>query len=236
MAFRADFASNAYCDRLFDHFGIAIPDDVGRSVTRRKAEFLAGRICAALCLKELGSQNCQVAIGTHRSPAWPTGYVGSITHTDDHAIAVVRQRAPGSDLGIDAEGNRQSALAQTRHMFLNQNEETWLRKMPMSPDAAWATAFSAKESFFKMAYAHVGRYFDFDAVRIYDVGSCGTRLGLRVTQDLAPKIPAGTEYPVDVYSEDSLVITLLHRVDGRHEMEYECAAPPSPAMPGPPPN
>src|SRR5438876_11927142 len=49
----------------------------------RQSIFDMGRACAAELLAELGSRETSVAMAADRSPVWPQGYVGSITHTDD---------------------------------------------------------------------------------------------------------------------------------------------------------
>src|SRR5207249_10625362 len=58
----------------------------------RQSIFDMGRACAAELLAELGARETSVAMAADRSPVWPQGYVGSITHTDDLlGVAVARR-------------------------------------------------------------------------------------------------------------------------------------------------
>src|SRR5712692_4858780 len=54
-----------------------------RKTRLRQLIFDTGRACAAELLADLGSRETSVAMAADRSPVWPQGYVGSITHTDD---------------------------------------------------------------------------------------------------------------------------------------------------------
>src|SRR2546425_4073273 len=54
-------------------------------------------------LAELGSGETSVAMAADRSPVWPQGYVGSITHTDDLLGVAVARRTDFRSIGIDAE-------------------------------------------------------------------------------------------------------------------------------------
>lgn len=74
---------------LFSYYGIASPAQISNSVTKRKSEFLAGRYACKLCLSKIGSLTNSVSVGSNREPKWPTGYVGSITHSDQVAVAAV---------------------------------------------------------------------------------------------------------------------------------------------------
>src|SRR3989442_10263338 len=57
----------------------------------RQSIFDRGRACAAELLAELGARETSVGMAADRSPVWPHGYVGSITHTGDLlGVAVAR--------------------------------------------------------------------------------------------------------------------------------------------------
>src|SRR5437763_335927 len=64
---------------------------IARAVPKRRAEFATGRVCARQALERLG-----VAVGPllphpDRSPAWPPGIVGSISHTDGYCAVAVAE-------------------------------------------------------------------------------------------------------------------------------------------------
>src|SRR4051812_2128234 len=54
---------------------------VSRAVAKRKREFALGRMCAHRALSALGVPACGLPMAADRSPVWPSGIVGSITHS-----------------------------------------------------------------------------------------------------------------------------------------------------------
>jgi phosphopantetheine--protein transferase-like protein len=77
---------------------------VAQAGQKRRRDFALGRSCARAALSALGHGDAMV-IGRDESgaPLWPTGVVGSITHTKFYAAAMVAQAQDVSGLGVDAE-------------------------------------------------------------------------------------------------------------------------------------
>ncbi|HJT42332.1 MAG TPA: 4'-phosphopantetheinyl transferase superfamily protein [Rhizomicrobium sp.] len=69
---------------------------------KRRRDFALGRACARAALRDLGRE---AAIGMARSgaPLWPKGVVGSITHTQGYAAALVAEARHISGIGVDVE-------------------------------------------------------------------------------------------------------------------------------------
>ncbi|MEI8635195.1 hypothetical protein P4S72_30355 [Vibrio sp. PP-XX7] len=93
--------------------GVTLPDTLHRAVLKRKCEFLAGRLCAKRAMAECGiNAETTLGIGEHREPLWPEGVIGSISHCDTQAVAVVTCLPPissyssfwGSDIGSWCNG------------------------------------------------------------------------------------------------------------------------------------
>src|SRR5471032_3077916 len=82
---------------------IAPPASIQRSVAKRQAEFLAGRVCARAALQQLEGLNFIPAIGDDRAPVWPSHISGSITHSTGRAAAIEIGRAHWRGLGMDLE-------------------------------------------------------------------------------------------------------------------------------------
>ena len=62
---------------------------VSNAVPKRVSEFTAGRVAARLALKQLGAPAMSVPMAPDRSPIWPPGLTGSITHTHSACLAAV---------------------------------------------------------------------------------------------------------------------------------------------------
>lgn len=74
-----------------------------RAVDKRRLELAAGRDAAREALVQLGLPPCAIPARPDRSPEWPEGVVGSITHTSALCAAVAAKRDLVRAIGIDAE-------------------------------------------------------------------------------------------------------------------------------------
>ncbi len=205
-----EFDRSRFSTADFRSAGIDQPPQIAQSVAKRQAEFLVGRIAARSRLAALGIVQTQVGIGSARQPIWPAGVVGSISHTDSMAAAVVLPANRCVGVGIDLE---QVADAQNQAALLsvvNQRELAQLsRSSNMMPLATLLTiVFSAKESFYKGAYGVVRRFFDFDCAELSGINvRCGW-LCLKLTEDLCAELPCGSEHRVHFeLIEPQVVIT-----------------------------
>jgi enterobactin synthetase component D len=81
----------------------------------------------------------------------------------------------------------------------DSNKDAAVRAVPHDADAmfAFTAAFSAKESFFKAAFAQVRHYFDFDAVAVVAIDIPRRQIQLEVRTGLSVGLPAGTGVKVD---------------------------------------
>ncbi len=124
---------------------IVLPDELMGAVAKRKSEFLAGRICAALALRAAGQQ---IHVGRNgRAPVWPRNVAGSISHSNSRAIAVVS--LTHSAIGVDCETILTDALALKLQAEIISPAEAQLHP-PALPFASFLTVvFSAKEAVYK---------------------------------------------------------------------------------------
>lgn len=170
VCYQASFDSALYDDRLFDSHGVRRSAAVAGAVIKRKAEFFAGRYVAQRALQRLGIEGVEVGTGSHGSPAWPSGIVGSITHIDNRAVVAVAPASLIAAIGIDVEKWIAPARVESiRNAVLAPGEEAMLDATSLPFTRAFTLAFSAKESLFKALYPSVRRYFDFGTARLLDV-------------------------------------------------------------------
>lgn len=198
----------------FAQSGIACPPSVARSVRKRQAEFLFGRLAARLALSGQfpAAAVDEVAIGATREPVWPVDAIGSISHCGGLAAATVERRNPRSGIGIDIEriatGDACKALLAT---VVDEQEIALLRGLAWD---AWSLemlltlVFSAKESLFKGAFGAVGRYFDFDAAQLRSVDLEARRIRLVLTGPLCAQFVHGQHIDIGFELLDAdLVLT-----------------------------
>lgn len=210
-----------FASEIFATQGIDYPESVRRSVTKRQSEFLAGRICArdALLDTDLIEENVPtIDIGSHRSPVWPKGYLGSISHTSSIAACVVARQDQFRYLGLDIEQIvDQSTLADIASMvgkgaewnLFNRNQAEQKPTTELSEAQKLTLLFSAKESLFKAVYPKVLQYFDFDRATLVRWLPNAQKLVLRLCDAFARQHQLPSTFTVSYEFSEREVLTLL---------------------------
>ncbi|MEM7675131.1 MAG: hypothetical protein AAF449_03910, partial [Myxococcota bacterium] len=103
---------------------------VAKAVPHRVAEFATGRALARRLLGELGFAPGPLVARKDRSPDWPTGAIGSITHTKHIAIVAAARGGPNDALGIDVEP-RESLNPELNSLICTPYEVRWLEQQPV---------------------------------------------------------------------------------------------------------
>jgi enterobactin synthetase component D len=178
----------------FQRSAVPPPPSIQRSVAKRQAEFLAGRVCARMALQQLDRLDCVPAIGEDRAPVWPGHISGSITHSTGHAAAIVGYKAQWRGLGMDLENllslERAERLAGE---ILTADELQRMATMPREQIALLVTlTFSLKESLFKALYPIVQKRFYFEHAEVLEWSDAG-HVRLRLLTDLSAEWCHGTE-------------------------------------------
>ena len=178
----------------FQRSAVPPPASIQRSVAKRQAEFLAGRLCARAALQQLDNLDCVPAIGEDRAPVWPQHISGSITHSNGHAAAIVGHKAQWRGLGMDLENvlslERAERLAGE---ILTAAELQRMAMLPREQHALLVTlTFSAKESLFKALYPIVQKRFYFEHAEVLEWSASG-QLRLRLLTDLSEEWCHGKE-------------------------------------------
>lgn len=192
----AQYDGSRFQPALFEQAGIAYPASLQHSVVKRQAEFLAGRLAAARALRHYGLEQQQIAIGRQREPLWPAGYVGSISHTQGFAAAIVRPETEFVGLGLDLEARLSAASQQAMlSVVVNSLEQQRLSQATdlLTQADLLTLVFSAKESFFKAAYPQVQDYFDFDALEFLRLDHPTQTLYFRCATPLSQSLVLGSE-------------------------------------------
>lgn len=143
-----------------------------RAVQSRRRDFTAGRVCARRALAGLGLAVAPVLSAPDRSPVWPPGVVGTITHTPGYCAAAAARSAEIRSLGMDAERHKELNPGVRRLICLPEEEESFAR---LPAGVSWpAVVFSAKESIYKVWHPIVGTWLDFHDARVELDADAGT--------------------------------------------------------------
>ena len=137
-----------------------------RAVAKRQREYITGRQLARTALAQLGVPPRPIVTQADRSPAWPQGIVGSISHTNTWCAVAMASSCDFATIGLDIEEDVPLDLDLLRTVCV-RSELDWLRRLP--PDEAGRKAkivFSAKEACYKAQYPLTGQFLDFDAFSV----------------------------------------------------------------------
>ena len=169
---------------------IILPPQIRRSVARRRAEFVSGRLCARDALKALGATHFDIPMGADRSPIWPSGFVGSITHSNGMAFAAVARVSQAQSLGLDVEKIMPRDTACELGPTLGTSAEYGrLRTSSWDHPLLVTSVFSAKETIFKCLYPVIKRQFDFMDVEMTSIDADNGTFSFSLNAELSKIFP-----------------------------------------------
>ncbi|MEO9332431.1 4'-phosphopantetheinyl transferase superfamily protein [Pseudomonas guguanensis] len=180
-----------------------------RGVAKRQAEYLAGRLCAREALRRVTGQPSVPAVGADRAPQWPSGVVGSITHGDNWAAALVAPDTRWRALGMDVERLLPAARAlRLQDEILTPAEVQRLQALDDEARAARISlTFSLKESLFKALYPLTLTRFYFHDAELLEFDQDSARLRLLI--DLNTHWRSGAELDGQFGLFDGRVLSLV---------------------------
>jgi 4'-phosphopantetheinyl transferase EntD len=136
------------------------------SVAKRKQEFAAGRAAARQALSALGRPNASILVNADRSPRWPNGFVGSITHCSRFCGAVVATETQLAGIGFDAEVAIDLSIDIQRAVCTQREMEGFPQSGPAEGLVWPQIAFCAKEALYKCYYPIAHDFLNFSDVLI----------------------------------------------------------------------
>jgi 4'-phosphopantetheinyl transferase EntD len=135
---------------------------------RRLCEFAAGRRLARRSLAAMGETPVAIRVGAVGEPLWPSGIVGSISHTTTHVAVVMSRPSRHASVGIDLDDHRLLGEAAARDLMTDDEIQQvinagWTRERSQAQNLV----FCAKEALFKCQYPLTGlAQLDFEDVRL----------------------------------------------------------------------
>ncbi|EBB7356231.1 4-phosphopantetheinyl transferase [Salmonella enterica subsp. enterica serovar Berlin] len=204
-----EFHTNNYRDALFTEHSIQFPEKLFAAVAKRRSEYLCGRISAQTLLTEKQIYT-QVTQSTEGVPIWPDGWLGSISHTEHCAIAVIAPQNNCDILGVDIENFNPEVLEEIAGTITQESERKRLAKSEIGYNTALHIAFSAKESFYKALYPQVRKVFGFESAIITDIDTHNQTFNIQLSHALTPALSARFQrtgyYQLDKYK----VVTIIY--------------------------
>lgn len=156
---------------------VNVPLDAETLKLLRVAEYKLGRELAQQALKNLGCQTVPLPTSlesivekkTDRSPVWPAGFVGSISHSNHWVWAAAGQRKRYRSIGIDTEVLVEPARAEELKQSIGRLDEfATLTRLLGSESDAVTVLFSVKEAFYKMWFPLTKSIWEFLDVELVD--------------------------------------------------------------------
>lgn len=173
------FLENKFPDTLFpDDVSIVVakqwmgetpvlPDEeihIVRAVEKRKREFRAGRHCAHAAINTLLNSSVNdhnpITVAPSRQACWPTGVVGSISHSGTHCSAIAASTHKYLSLGHDVEKAKELE-SNVHKMICTKKELSSIARHKGSNLPLTTIIFSAKESIHKTYSPINGHMLDF---------------------------------------------------------------------------
>jgi 4'-phosphopantetheinyl transferase EntD len=140
---------------------------IAHAVPSRRSEFVTARRCAREALAMLGQPPAALLPGERRSPRWPDGFVGSITHCAGYRAAAAARAGDLASVGIDAEPH--AGLPEGVEAAVTRDDEPGhLRRLAREdPSIHWdRVLFCAKEAIYKAWFPLTGRWLGFEEARL----------------------------------------------------------------------
>lgn len=180
----------------FAKWGIQLPGALDRAVLKRKVEYLAGRFCALSALREAGYRgHTSLPAIADRSPEWPDGWQGSISHCTDVALAIAADRARFGGLGVDIENVLEDCdLGQIAENVLFDGERRLLRGLGLGYNKLVTLGFSLKESLYKALCPQEGATLEFHHSRLLDLCPVTKTFAIELRGGMHPRFPRDSQF------------------------------------------
>lgn len=172
---------------------------------KRKESFYLGRLAAHRALIQAGfSAYWVISSGLKGEPIWPKGLLGSISHTEELALAVVTANKNILALGIDLELQKRKIPLKLKERICSKSEIAWCELE--QENLRTLIIFSAKESIYKALYPLCNKFFGFKAVELSPLG--GEQFQAKLLVDLSPNLLRNYEFKVKYLIDSTYIFSL----------------------------
>jgi 4'-phosphopantetheinyl transferase EntD len=130
-----------------------------RAVKARHDEFHTGRRLARVALGRLGCAPTAIPVHENRVPIWPSGFVGTISHSRALCVAHVGRARDFLGIGVDLEPEAQLTNDVVAHICRPDED-------PAEAMTPALLRFVAKEAFYKAYFPAACAFLDFHDVHV----------------------------------------------------------------------
>jgi 4'-phosphopantetheinyl transferase EntD len=190
---------------------IFIPDTVHSYHPEKLKDYQLGRLCAAKAFQMYSNDTIScldLPSNSDRSPKWPDGIVGSISHSKDYVAAVVSNASDLAGIGIDLEIMGRAKLELTAHL---KTSKDLIFHPDFSDKELLTLIFSAKESLYKALYPIVKQFFGFEAAAITHINFSQSTFTCELLKDLSAEFGPHSRSVFEgrFYLEDNHCLTAI---------------------------
>ena len=177
---------------------------LSNAVTKRRNEFITGRSCARAALSQIGIESCALVPDEHRVPKWPTGVVGSISHSVGLCCAVAAHADNITCLGVDIE-----TITRISSGVIERVVHPLEAKFVGDDQKRGSLIFSAKEAFFKAQFSNWKAWPNFDDLAFHIDTSTSQLKVIKIADRLSSDLRSAVESMQFRYAFfDNYVLTL----------------------------
>jgi len=190
----------------------ALTKTSNKTSAKREYEFKLGRHCAESQLRLFG-ENSTVDVNADRSPAWPQGFVGSISHSSKWAWAAVARQQDLRSVGVDTEVIASANTMQQLQYEIATGEE-WdvVAATGLTPRQCFSVIFSAKEAFYKCWYPVNPKYFDFADAVVESASPNHLRIRSTRSNPNFGNVPAALDVYFYIHQNDVFTCTWMEQI------------------------
>lgn len=197
-----------YHFREFERYAIPCPQAVRLAAPKRQAEYLASRWLAGTIFSRYGISDFILTNNADRSPRWPAGFTGSLSHSAGTAFLLADHQ--GRLTGNDVEQWVSHTTAdEITDLLMNEQEKSLLKACSLPWPVAVTVLFSLKESLYKALWPIVGRYIDFLQAEITVFDPNSGHASLRLRESLGETLPQGRHFPARFLRTETQVFSWI---------------------------
>ena len=173
----------------------------------RKAEYIAGRFCAIKALNSKGLKVNNILSNEDRTPIWPNGIRGSITHCKNFVSVAISLDESVKSIGLDCEFIVSKSL--TKEMIDNVLFEEEKELIFGDLQEFITLTYSIKESFFKAVYPLTKEFFYFEHAEILEINPVDKTFKIKALRENEKRIVGDKAFKGKDFISEGIVHTGL---------------------------